>query len=605
MKHIMLMFLSDIKTVFDKGQLMISDVCYKNLTDGFGATLSTNESAIRYLLHRSWDGNEIKQIDKLFVFLSEKVQKEYISKLYKDEKSGQHNMYYYSEAGIDKWTHWEFFKHSLGQRNDGYILQNLQYKKPDDVFQSYPYCEEADSSSNMTMVVGMAQQIQQYISDNNEEVVLHVDLSGGKRHVSIMMLELMRLMEYNGVKIGYVLYSDYISKTSSVVVEATNIYQFFNLIAGAEEFVQFGSVEAIMAYYKEHTDLLHSRELDALLNAMEMFADEIKLCHRKSFIHAIDCLSATIHQFEITEKIYLGDQLMGQMMWRIKEEYKELLQSGKSDLMAIRWCVQHGYLQQALTLYNEVVPEYLFRKRVVELTVEGRQEVQKACRKDHRSESFYALNEYAITDDDTIANQKLEFYNKQFKIHFCNLVRKIKKRHYTVEMAMTELNEFVQTVPHLQYGDYKSAKAGIEFAYGLKYHLDTEFTNQGEWYTKIVHEYRKGKASLTVDELQALSESDKAEILLDYLQAHLTENSAIRLFGGICYDYARRTCWLIQAGKLCVHIPLDAFGNMMNRYGRLKAERNISNHAKLSGSGFTVDELETYITDGITELEAL
>ncbi len=96
----------------------------------------------------------------------------------------------------------------------------------------------------------MAAKIQKYIQGEDmpagSKMVLHADCTGGLRHTNMMMLGIMRLLQYNNIEIGMILYSNYKKKK---VEEANEIYHFFDLIAGAEEFVRFGSVSAILDYY--------------------------------------------------------------------------------------------------------------------------------------------------------------------------------------------------------------------------------------------------------------------------------------------------------------------------------------------------------------------
>ena len=66
-------------------------------------------------------------------------------------------------------------------------------------------------------------------------------MTGGFRHSSMMMLSIMQLLKYRGIKIGEVLYSDP-NKNNPIVYQATEIQRMFTLITGADEFVKFGSV---------------------------------------------------------------------------------------------------------------------------------------------------------------------------------------------------------------------------------------------------------------------------------------------------------------------------------------------------------------------------
>ena len=84
-------------------------------------------------------------------------------------------------------------------------------------------------------------------------------------------------MEYQKITIGKILYSNFESHT---VDEVNEIYNLFDLIAGAEEFVRFGSVDAIQNYFKGRNI---PPVLQELLDAMNQFAQVIKISRRMEF----------------------------------------------------------------------------------------------------------------------------------------------------------------------------------------------------------------------------------------------------------------------------------------------------------------------------------
>ena len=65
-KNILLLFLSDVKTAKRGGKMIVSAATYDNI-DGEPA-LTTNESAVRYLLQKS-------SLDKILAFASKKIRK--------------------------------------------------------------------------------------------------------------------------------------------------------------------------------------------------------------------------------------------------------------------------------------------------------------------------------------------------------------------------------------------------------------------------------------------------------------------------------------------------------------------------------------------------
>lgn len=96
----------------------------------------------------------------------------------------------------------------------------------------------------------MAAKVDAFIAalPNDDSLVLHADCTGGMRNAAMVMMAVLRLMQYDDrVSIGDILYSNW---SKRIVERANNIYALFDLIAGAEEFVRFGSVQTLRDYYK-------------------------------------------------------------------------------------------------------------------------------------------------------------------------------------------------------------------------------------------------------------------------------------------------------------------------------------------------------------------
>ncbi|MBO4401254.1 MAG: hypothetical protein J5809_05355 [Selenomonadaceae bacterium] len=95
MKHILLIFLSDIKTGVKDGKVSINESFYETAE---GAKIHvTNESAVRYIRDKGIT------LDKIFIFASEKVRGDII------DRSGKK---YLVEDGKPR-THLEYFKERL------------------------------------------------------------------------------------------------------------------------------------------------------------------------------------------------------------------------------------------------------------------------------------------------------------------------------------------------------------------------------------------------------------------------------------------------------------------------------------------------------------
>ena len=187
MKNILLLFLSDVKVYGG----VVSKATYK----GIGETETTNESAVRYLA-------KIKKAppDKIFYFASNKV-KAPIKNFQVDGKEISHVKYFENRI----------INHVVGD------IKN--------VMQPCEFDEEADMSKTMESVIDMASKIQKYLETQKvAEVTLHVDMTGGMRHASLMMLVITRLIQYSGVKMGCVVYSNF---QRGIVEESNEIYKTF------------------------------------------------------------------------------------------------------------------------------------------------------------------------------------------------------------------------------------------------------------------------------------------------------------------------------------------------------------------------------------------
>ena len=260
--------------------------------------------------------------------------------------------------------------------------------------------ENADIPKTMESVIKMASMIQDYIATlKNSEVTLHVDMMGGMRHASLMMLVITRLIQYSGVKIGNILYSNYSRDRAEQFVEESNeIYRWFDVIASAEEFVRFGSIDAIKTYF-ENRDV--PQVLKDLLDAMNKFAEAIKISRSSEFQKAFEGLQTAYKKFNAgTEEIKtfsdsaaLNYNLMQQMKIRIGKEYAGLLEIKADDYFSIiNWCLAHGYLQQNMTLYTECLPYSIVAKdKLIEVDATVGAEVAEKADKDrmNREKEFF------------------------------------------------------------------------------------------------------------------------------------------------------------------------------------------------------------------------
>lgn len=388
-KNILLMFISKVGIDTNTGEVR------KTLYNDIGETFTTNESALRYI-------QKTNSLDKIFAFASKVVLEKPIG-----------------AKDTNNLTHYEYFKKRL--KNLGLDVEKLFTEDKDSVNSKgsvYPYDEmqlpESERAvwKSMAQIVEMASRIQNYVQavrqeNPNEEIILHVDCTGGPRDAAMMIIGILRLMEYQGITIGKILYSNFESHT---VDEVNEIYNLFDLIAGAEEFVRFGSVDAIQSYFNGRTIPLVLREL---LDAMNKFAKAIKISRRMEFQESLQGLQVAYKKFSAESENFstvndipaLNYNLVQQLKIRITQEYAKLLENPSDDYVSIiDWCLEHDYIQQALVLYTEAFPYLIVAKdKLLAASPNIIKDLDKCTAKDtmHREKEFLLINDFDPKDYDS------------------------------------------------------------------------------------------------------------------------------------------------------------------------------------------------------------
>ena len=211
--------------------------------------------------------------------------------------------------------------------------------------------QSAGLDKNILQVADIADAITDYAKNFSGEIIrVHADMTGGFRHASMMMLSIMQLLKYRGIEIGEVLYSD---QNVPIVYRATEIQRMFSLINGADEFVKFGSVEAIYEYFGDN----QPEPLSSLLKAMKTFSEAIKICRTSAIEGELKNLGNHIKTFREYKDKDVKSELFAKIIDTIETEYGNLLSDGVTRIDIIRWCMSKGFWQQAMTLCTEWLPE--------------------------------------------------------------------------------------------------------------------------------------------------------------------------------------------------------------------------------------------------------
>lgn len=375
--NIYLTFPSDVKTVEDKKdrdkKLDIKKSIIKNadLLGDFATVLTTSESAIKYLFQqkRNEDGENDFSLDRVFLMSSDKVKEKvgFVPEITKR----------YDKFDKDT-THLDVLKYQMD------IFYQQYFDKPiAPLFSSDEILEEIDCGNDLDNtdqigenIIKLCRRIVKYKETLQKEVQkdikikLYIDTTGGLRNAAMIFLIIGRIMSYLDIEVADVLYTSWKSGVCTVN-GIKDIYDLLDLISGFEEFLMFGSAKKLNDYYKT-ADLsnqlsLSQDTLDDVLKGMDQFADAINISRRGDFEKALQQLSQCLSKIDSEELTgsSFNHSLIRLLGEPIKKSYTSLVDENKDALSYVEWCLERDYIQQALTLFKECVPQFLVDKGLV------------------------------------------------------------------------------------------------------------------------------------------------------------------------------------------------------------------------------------------------
>ena len=572
--NIMLCFLSDVK--LDRKTGAISAVDYQNIGEKKRCH-TTNESAVRYLLSGAHEPAD--QLSRLFLVRTNKV-------------AGA--IHGYNATHDWEQTHYDYFLHRISD-----IVPHAEQ-----IAEAIDFDENEPIEENMNVLIDVSSHVRRYAKDVRKdrpdtEIILHVDVTGGPRNASMILVALMRLLQYENIRIGKVLYSDYNKKR---VEEVNPLYSFFDLVAGAEEFVRHGEVTVMNRFFEQREK---SQALRALLASMRKFAEELKLCHYGDLRDAIVELQRSITTFSsapasnATAEANQSDELMRQMLGRIEEDYQPILKEELDDIALIRWCIAHDLLQQAMTLVTERVPEVLERSGFFGIEPTYREDFAEKLAADSfgRNPGFYLINEYRPEKSGKTGNldaaraewrQKRQTFFKVFRQEVLadqinDFVDAPISKHFEVRLQDAEtLRAFLLWLNQMRHSRVCSLQStGEGVAYLEKIEPIYTETTKGDWKELLTNK----DSAIVAKIIKVLGNAGAKDHHCAFLD--------IEWKPGV-----RR---LHEAGIIAGD-PAHA-AQILDNYFKVKDERNHTNHARAEKGRTAVDTLKNIMEQILTDTE--
>ena len=574
MKHIMIAFVSPVNA-----RTLTNPIDY-NIQGSPYRSIQTNESAIVYIERMLAPDS----LSKIFLIASDKVRNELVP----------------SPNEFGEITHLEFLQRRLLN----------ECREFEGKFTALDYSDALDESSklekNILQVADIADAITDYAQQfDGEQIKIHADMTGGFRHASMMMLSIIQLLKYRGIETGEVLYSD---PGVPIVYRATEIQRMFSLINGADEFVKFGSVNALYDYFGDR----RSEPLSSLLDAMKTFSEAIKICRTSTIESELKNLSRHIQTFREYEDKDVKSELFSKIIDTIEREYGNLLGDGVTRIDIIRWCMSKGFWQQAMTLCTEWLPEEIVDRGICkpkDKSIERDAELDGISFgrgwKQHFIISYKGKRSSAVQQDAALNDfckpirVMLQDLNNPFNITI-GKYKRLKQFADEYSRGRTAFNNYKK-------GQIKTAEFKVKYPmfhraltvihnnrnYGLIIRKDFLSTLRTLDYDRLI----LSLVSLPSVELLDLFEIDERKIKESVEEKNPSETTERKWSNR---EAAYRT--MMKEGIVCSNIDEDTALEILHGYYDIRNERNQVNHAN-SGATKDIGALKEMIDAYLERLE--
>ncbi|WP_027406657.1 TM1812 family CRISPR-associated protein [Anaerovibrio sp. RM50] len=410
MKNALLLFLSEIHLVDNK--LVYTE--YNAGKYGKVSCYQTNEASVKYLMRKLADSSE--QIDHIFAFSTNKTK---ASLKYFSPENDQ-------VEKIQRDIFWENILAEFPQ-----LAGCISY---------IDYDEDCESKDIVQYVLKMADVMSAAMGNDAAGWKVFTDLTGGMRHAAVLMMSVLHLLKYRGIEIADAIYANYYrdDESKNRIEDVSSIHQMFELVSSTDSCLNYATLREIENYFAKVPDNEKSTELKRLLTALRDFSDAVKVCRTGKFESSLSELADSLENFKKYPGKSTQEALFAQVLEALEKDYKGIISQDISRNDIIRWCIRKGYLQQAMTLFNEWMPREVVRLNIYQPNSKYVSLIKKECREQNkgykRVENVFVDDYYTdiskITALSEEKNEDKPVGSKNFFAAFKELMRKQGKGDY-------------------------------------------------------------------------------------------------------------------------------------------------------------------------------
>lgn len=573
----------------------------------------TNEAPVKYLMQKLNATDE--KLDKLILIASDDVNQKVEIKLQKDEGNKKEVEQFEADYGNGKMTSVEILEDKIAKFS---IEKNIPCPEFEVVELSDGVNGDGFSEISDTAVVNAVDKVNCKLIDESRKcrnLNVYIESNGGVRYVIVMLLSVMNILEkvYANIKLQGVYSMIYNKKTEDKkipILDTSMTYASIELFSAMNEFIYCGRAKALEDYFEkrftkrkesdEKYDPVIFQDIKKCINKLQKIADDMQLCRTEQIIdnfYESESIRDVLNKFKDTyanekdpdSKIFLS------VIENIRSEYNDIYDNPNPNKFLnlpkiIKWCIDKDYIQQALTLCSERLPQYFIESGILCISDKLRDCIQENI-SDNTNAEKYELSYYMISTFFNSIYREWILYIKVEEILSMYDKEWVGEKTVTKAMMQEFRNKFKEyttnekKIPsllkrHQSYWAEQLRKNGAKEQYLECIHenmralvIIKENVPKNGTFSVGGKEVKKWIKNLNLQELYP-SYVEQREIFLKQIQAEKSVDLESHREDACKYNF-----FDLFDNEYLYADDIEHFIPIMVLYGILKGQRNLSNHA--------------------------
>lgn len=348
-------------------------------TDG----VITNEAPIKLLMQKLARKNE--KLDQIIFIVSNKAAREI--------KMLDENVLNEMELSSKQI---ELMKEVAGETAVGYLQKKikdaaLKYGCEVPKMEEVSILDEPDDRE----VVKCIMNVQNKLIENaeNELKNVYIEANGGIRYVMFMLSSIMNVLQsqYNNIKLESVFSTIYKGAGSeiNIVRDTKSTYISAQLVAAVNEFTNYGRIFSLKNYFNIRRKMdvnkdsgIMWKDIFACINKLSEISEALQLCRSARILELFygrkDGSELGIKNIlddfksKYRDSNFADAEIFIYVIDIINKQYEYLYADFETNIGAInnlprliKWCIEKDYIQQAITIYIEKMPDYYFNNKYI------------------------------------------------------------------------------------------------------------------------------------------------------------------------------------------------------------------------------------------------